>query len=534
MATASELSMNQNASASQMAQTIFGDGVTVVGANYSGSGYSSATYSGGDNTTPGVTPGDTGVILSTGRVSDFTNRSGFGNWWGDPNQRSNTSTDTGGQNFNSDFEAISDVRTYDASFLTVDFIPTGNVMSIKFVFASEEYPEYASSIYNDVVGVWSNGVHIPLSVTQSAASVVEINDTENINLYKDNTGDQFNTEMDGLTVTMTLTIPVNPGQINTLKLGIADASDSSFDSTLLIAGNSIQTTVIAIQDDVTTAAGSTANVDLLANDMNATGGTLSISHINGIAVSPGDTVTLPSGHQITLLADGTIDIVTTSDEEKISFTYDTVSTSSSGATLGSDVGFVTVDTVPCFVAGTLIQTPLGDMPVETLVPGDLVDTLDDGAQPLRWIGTRTVAAQGCLAPISFARNALGQHGSLLLSPQHRVLLRDALSSLLFGEDEVLVAAKDLVNDSTIRPCPGGSVTYVHLMFDRHQVIWAEGLPTESFLPGPQMKKAFARDALDEITTLFPQINWTSGQGYGPAARRTLRHFEARVLSEANL
>ncbi|MCB5199326.1 Hint domain-containing protein [Loktanella sp. TSTF-M6] len=529
MATASELSMNQNASAAQMAQTIFGDGVIVVGASYSGSSYSSATYSGGDSTSPGVVPGDTGVILSTGRASDFTNSQGWGNWSGDPNLSTNTSTNSGGQNGNADFEAISGQRTFDASFLTVNFIPTGNVMSIKFVFASDEYPEYASSIYNDVVGVWVNGTHIPLSVTQSAASVTEINDTENINLYKDNTGDQYNTEMDGFTVSMTLTIPVNTGQVNTIKLGIADASDSNYDSNLLIAGDSIQTTVIAIQDDVTIAPGGTQNVDLLANDLNATGGVLSVTHINGVAVNPGDTVILPSGHQVTLLADGTVDILTTNVEEKVSFTYETTSTNVLGQEVGGDLGFVTVDTVPCFVAGTLIRTPLGDIPVEALEPGDLVDTMDDGAQPLRWVGRRTVAAEGALAPIAIAANALGEHAALMLSPQHRVLLGDPLSSLLFGEDEVLVAAKDLVNDLTIRPRPGGDVTYLHLMFDRHQVIWAEGLPTESFLPGPQMKKAFAREALEEITTLFPQIDWTSGRGYGPAARRTLKRFEARVF-----
>ncbi len=78
MVQASELSIDTGASATEMAQTIFGDGVTVVSATYSGSGYSSGTYSGGDTTSPGVTPGDTGVILSTGRARDFTNSSGAG------------------------------------------------------------------------------------------------------------------------------------------------------------------------------------------------------------------------------------------------------------------------------------------------------------------------------------------------------------------------------------------------------------------------------------------------------------------------
>lgn len=76
MVAASELAINIGASATAMAQEIFGDGVTVVGATYSGDSRSSGIYSGGDTTSPGVTPGDSGVIFSTGRAQDFTNSSG--------------------------------------------------------------------------------------------------------------------------------------------------------------------------------------------------------------------------------------------------------------------------------------------------------------------------------------------------------------------------------------------------------------------------------------------------------------------------
>ena len=86
MVAASELSIKTNASATAMANAIFGDSVQVVSASYSGSSYSSGIYSGGDSTSPGVVPGDSGVILSTGRASDFTNS------WGPSNQSSNTTT----------------------------------------------------------------------------------------------------------------------------------------------------------------------------------------------------------------------------------------------------------------------------------------------------------------------------------------------------------------------------------------------------------------------------------------------------------
>ena len=117
----------------------------------------------------------------------------------------------------------------------------------------------------------------------------------------------------------------------------------------------------------------------------------------------------------------------------------------------------------------------------------------------------------------------------MLSPEHRVLLTSSMAELLFGEAEVLVAAKHLVNDRTIRRRPGGEVDYLHLMFDRHQVIWSEGLASESFLPGGQALGALERDVLAELCALFPELDPESGAGYGPAARRVLKAFEARVM-----
>ncbi len=139
--------------------------------------------------------------------------------------------------------------------------------------------------------------------------------------------------------------------------------------------------------------------------------TITITHINGVAVTAGSSVTLATGQVVTLNANGTFTIQTDTDIEEISFTYGI--TNSVGET---DVGFVTVDTVPCFVAGTKIHTTKGDEPVERLVPGDMVITLDDGPQPVRWVGTRTVQGTGMLAPVRFAAGALGDHEELLLSP----------------------------------------------------------------------------------------------------------------------
>ncbi|MCI2399877.1 Hint domain-containing protein [Aliiroseovarius subalbicans] len=515
MVAASELNINTGANATAMASEIFGDGVTVVSASYSGSGYSSGIYTGGDTTSPGVTPGDSGVILSTGRATDFTNSSG------QANQDTNTSTNSGGQNNNSDFNAAAGARTYDASFLDVDFIPTGDTMTMQFVFSSDEFPEYANSNYQDFVGVWVNGTQATMAIGD--ANPGNLVGGINQNLYVDNTSDDYNTEMDGFTVTMTLTFPVIAGEVNSIRIGIADVGDSSYDSNLLIAGDSVQTVLIANDDILHLPGGETKTIDVLANDYDADGGTLTITHINNVAVSVGDTVTLATGQVVSLNADGTLTVVADTNGEYFNFTY----TIDDGNNI--DTGFVLVDSIPCFVAGTMIATPDGERRVEALKPGDFVITHDHGAQPVRWIGQRVVPAKAHFAPIRILANTFGTHGELLLSPQHRVLIRDALAELLFGETEVLVSAKDLVNDHSVRRVEGGEVEYVHILFDRHEVVYSEGLATESFLPGPQTTNSFERDIVDEICALFPEIDPETGEGYSPAARRTLRGFEAAVL-----
>lgn len=517
MATGAELTYTTNASALSMANEIFGAGVSVNSASYSGPANSSAIYSNG-GLSAGVTPSTRGVIMSTGNVRDFTQSSG------DPNRSSGTSTDTSGTNFNSLFNAISGTNTYDAVWMDVDFTPVGDTMTMSFVFASEEYPEYINSQFNDVVGVWVNGTHVPITVGNGATSVNNINGNTQENLFVSNTNDAFNTEMDGFTITLSLTMPVNPGVINSIRIGIADASDSQYDSNVLIASNSVQTVLIAADDDVNINPYGLKTIDVLGNDIVPSGGVLTITHINGVPVTVGSVVNLASGQSVKLNADGTLEITGDGQIESKHFTY----TISDG--LGnSDVGFVKINSIPCFVAGTAILTPTGEVAVESLQPGDLVMTHDDGPQPLRWIGRRVVAAEGDFAPIRIRANTFGPHRDLMLSPLHRVLIRDSLAELLFGETEVLVAAKDLVNDRSVRSIPGGQVEYVHLLFDRHQVVFSEGLATESFLPGPQTTKSFEADIVAEICALFPEVNPETGQGYSPAARRTLRRFEAQLL-----
>lgn len=521
MATGAELTYNTGANAMQMANAIFGDGVVVNSASYTGDNNSKAIYSNGQ-LAPGVVPSNTGVILSTGRVTDFTQSNG------DPNRNAGTSTDTSGVNGNAQFNTLAGASSFDASWLDVTFTPSGNMMTMRFVFASEEYPEYINSNFNDVVGVWVNGVSVPMVVNGGTASVNNINGATQQNLFVNNTNDAYNTEMDGFTVTLSLSIPVNAGVQNTIRIGIADVGDAAYDSNLLIAGDSLQTSTVARPDAFQVDPNETTIINVLGND-STTQGTLTITHVNGQPVVAGQTITLASGEQITLNANGTFSVATNATVETQSFTY----TISNGVG-GTDVGMVTLNIVQCFVAGCRVLTPRGLVPVEAVEPGDLILTRDEGAQPVRWIGRRRVAAEGDFAPIAFAAGALGDHGALRLSPEHRVLLTGALAEVLFGEAEVLVAAKHLVNDHSIRRLPGGEVDYLHLMFDRHQVIWAEGLPSESFYPGATSLSGLEAGVRAELCALFPTLDPKTGAGYGPTARRVLRAFEAEVMMQGSM
>ncbi|MCH2067038.1 MAG: choice-of-anchor L domain-containing protein [Shimia sp.] len=525
MPTASELPIDNSASATQMADAMFGSGVQVLGASYTGHAMSSGIYSDGDSVAPDAIPSDSGVILSTGYTSDFTNADG------DVNADANT-TGQMDRDGDDDLSEIAGGDTYDAAVFEASFIPDGDTLTMQIVFSSEEYLEYVDSGYNDAVGIWVNGEKATLSVGDGDVTVDNINDEDNANLYIDNPadGETVNSEMDGLTITLTVKAPVNPGEVNTIKIGIADAGDDKYDSNLLIAGDSIQCALVAQDDEYEIGANATKTVDVLANDAAPDGATMTITKINGQEVSAGDSVTLNTGEVVTLNPDGTLSIQTDGDLGSEAFTYEVED--SDGNT---DTGFVkvTTTTAPCFVAGTEIVTQSGLKKVEALMPGDMVLTRDNGFQPLLWIGTTMRQATGSDAPIRLAKDALGNHEAVEFSPNHRILIKSSLAAMLFGESEVLVKAKDLVNGDTItvredhRP-----VTYVHILFDRHEIVRANGLDSESYHPGQETLDSFDAETRDEILRLMPNSDALMGYGFGPSARVSLRKYEAEALMAA--
>lgn len=184
----------------------------------------------------------------------------------------------------------------------------------------------------------------------------------------------------------------------------------------------------------------------------------------------------------------------------------------------------------CFVRGTMIETDRGEVAIEALEAGDLVRTADHGFQPIRWIGSSSVPANGRRAPILFRKGSIGNTRDLLLSPAHRVVLQDWQAEVLFSAGELLAPAHSLVNDSTIiRQESDGNVEYFHILFDKHEIIFSEGAASESFHPGDVNAGSMAQQARDEIYLLFPELQHNKAS-YGPSARSTLRAHEAALLN----
>lgn len=181
--------------------------------------------------------------------------------------------------------------------------------------------------------------------------------------------------------------------------------------------------------------------------------------------------------------------------------------------------------IPCFLVGTRIDTPAGPRPIESLAVGDRVMTMDHGPQPVRWIGRGRVAGTGWLAPVRIAAGTMGNARDLLVSPNHRILLRAPEAELYFASNEVLVAAKHLVNGATIRRAPRRWAIYLHLAFDRHEMVFSEGIASESLYTGPVALATLDRTARAELRAIFPGVNLARQV----TARRILTGVEARVL-----
>lgn len=192
---------------------------------------------------------------------------------------------------------------------------------------------------------------------------------------------------------------------------------------------------------------------------------------------------------------------------------------------------------PCFTPGTRITTHRGELPVEHLVAGDRVITRDNGIQTVRWIGKTQMflqdfQAEPHLLPVFIRQGSLGKglpERDMMVSPNHRILVANERTTLRFADREVLVAAKHLTSQG-VHTVQSSGTTYIHFMCDRHEVVLADGIWTESFQPEDHSLKGIGNAQRLEIFELFPELKTDEGRAaYGPA-RQTLTTAEATELA----
>lgn len=208
---------------------------------------------------------------------------------------------------------------------------------------------------------------------------------------------------------------------------------------------------------------------------------------------------------------------------------------------GNVTGSMTFDNIeeiiPCFTSGTAIATPRGERLVEELKVGDRIITRDNGIQEIRWVGHKMMTGKDMigtpyLRPILIKAGSLGNglpERDMMVSPNHRMLVSNERTQLYFEESEVLAAAKHLVGTPGIYEIDVMQTTYIHFMFDRHEVVLSNGAWTESFQPGDYSLKGIGNAQRNEILELFPELATETGlEGY-QAARKSLKKHEAMLL-----
>lgn len=194
----------------------------------------------------------------------------------------------------------------------------------------------------------------------------------------------------------------------------------------------------------------------------------------------------------------------------------------------------------CFVRGSMIETMAGLRPVEDLRAGDMIRTRDNGYKPISWIGSRAFLNDRSeklqrISPIRISAGALGQGipvRDLYLSPQHRVLVRSRIAERMFGQSEVLVAVKHLLALPAIEQVMDfGEVEYFHILFDQHEIVYADGLEAESLFTGPEALKSLSPEAVAEILTIFPELAEMTPEAATPPARFIPKGKLARQLAQ---
>ena len=226
------------------------------------------------------------------------------------------------------------------------------------------------------------------------------------------------------------------------------------------------------------------------------------------------------------------------DGDNVGISGPTLPTPGSSYTVDTDDGtndgqMIPIDQVPCFTAQSQILTPNGWRQISDLSLGDRIVTADNGTQEIRWIGAKRLASvylPNHLKPVLIPKDAFGEghpFQDIVVSPQHRFLIKKWECQMLFGDSEAFVAAKWLQSAHQLNPLV---VEYWHVMFDQHEVIFANGLETESFFPGMGGLKSLGSRSQEEVFQLFPHIKNDAGS-YGATSRFCLNAREYSMLAD---
>lgn len=276
-----------------LAQRIVGTGVSVSNVTFqgvngltAGKGASAGTFSGGN----GILGADfdQGIVLSSGKVVDLVG----------PNNSTSTSTGNGSGS-DADLAKLITTTVNDATTLSFNFVPDKEFVTFRYVFGSEEYNEFVGGSFNDVFGFFVNGTNVALIPgTTTVVSINNVNLNKNSSFYRNNvapTGGTppLNTELDGLTVVLTVQAQVNVGKTNTLKLAVADAGDSAYDSAVFIQADTFTSVPSGLSiDDVSVTEGNsgTTNADFTVTLAPSNTQTVTVNYAtqNGTATQPGD------------------------------------------------------------------------------------------------------------------------------------------------------------------------------------------------------------------------------------------------------
>ncbi len=185
-------------------------------------------------------------------------------------------------------------------------------------------------------------------------------------------------------------------------------------------------------------------------------------------------------------------------------------------------------TIPCYAPGTMIYTPDGQRAVETLQVGELIRTLDNGPQTIRWVrsGDQPLGeVENDAKPVLITAGALGAGlpmQDMIVSPQHRILVGGGGQLQDRFETEAFAPAKSLTSLPGIRHMKGKrKITWVHFACDRHEIVTANGCLSESLLLGPMVLNGLTSMERQALNNIFGAPPASDAALNGPAARECL-------------